>query len=97
MIITRGKLWYTINTNCGFINFHPHGFWADSKGVECDTRQSDNLQSAVLIAVFYNESRTIATIFMNKQLGTINNYRYFHIIQNIGSYSIIYSIKRIYD
>lgn len=24
---TRGKLWYTININCGFINFHSRGFW----------------------------------------------------------------------
>lgn len=52
MITTRGKLWYAINTNCGFINFHPHGFWTDSKGVERHSRQSNNLQSATLIAVY---------------------------------------------
>lgn len=49
MISTKGQLRYTINTNCGFINFHPRDFWTgrpDSEGVKRDVRRSDDFRSA---------------------------------------------------
>lgn len=91
MVPMRGKLWHAINTNCGFINFHPRGFWTGTGQQRCQAWRSAKRRFSVS-HVYQLRSMTYqgrSRLFRERTRGTVNNYP----AASCGPERSLYSVK----